>query len=367
MPSELNQKVETALASLIDPNTGKGLYASGFIHSVTDTAAGPELKVRFGYPLAESPLANWRALIETALAADASLAGTIVSLDWKVAVHSVQGELKPLDSIRNIVVIASGKGGVGKSTTAVNLAVALQQQGAKVGLLDADIYGPSLPRMLGLGGKPEVSEEKQFIPKMAGGIPVMSMGFLVDEETPMIWRGPMVTSALQQLLNDTNWTGGNGALDYLIIDMPPGTGDIQLTLSQKIPGAGAVIVTTPQDIALLDARKGLEMFRQVNVPVMGVIENMSLHICSNCGHEEAIFGSGGGEKMAQATGLPLLGQLPLDLSIRELSDAGKSVVRTDPGGAVAQAYTRAALRAVAELSQQGRNRSAGLPEFVVQS
>lgn len=367
MSTELEQKIETALAELIDPNTGKSLHNSGFVHSVTETAAGPELKIRFAYPQDESRLADWRTRIETALAGDPALAAASISLSWKVNAHKVQGELKPLESIRNIIVIASGKGGVGKSTTAVNLAVALQQQGARVGLLDADIYGPSLPRMLGLTGKPKVTGEKQFVPKMAAGIPVMSMGFLVDEQTPMIWRGPMVTSALQQLLNDTDWSGGSEPLDYLIIDMPPGTGDIQLTLSQKIPVAAAIIVTTPQDIALLDARKGLEMFRKVNVEVLGVIENMSVHICSQCGHEEAIFGSGGGEKMAQATNLPLLGQLPLDLKIRELSDAGVSVVRDDPDSAVAAAYTRAALRAAGELSQQPRNRSTGLPEFIVQS
>ncbi len=367
MSTELEQKIETALADLLDPNTGKSLHDSGFVHSVTDTAAGPELKIRFAYPLDESALADWRTRIETALAGDPALAAASISLDWKVNAHKVQGELKPLDSIRNIIVIASGKGGVGKSTTAVNLAVALQQQGARVGMLDADIYGPSLPRMLGLSGKPEVTGEKQFVPKMASGIPVMSMGFLIDEQTPMIWRGPMVTSALQQLLNDTNWSDNGEPLDYLIVDMPPGTGDIQLTLSQKIPVAAAIIVTTPQDIALLDARKGLEMFRKVNVQVLGVIENMSIHICASCGHEEAIFGSGGGEKMAQATGLPLMGQLPLDLRIRELSDIGACVVRDEPESAVAAAYTRAALRAVGELSQQPRNRSTGLPEFIVQS
>ncbi len=367
MSTEHEQKINAALTNLVDPNTGKNLQASGFIHSIDTIDSEPALKIRFGYPQNEQQLMSWQTQIKAALSADASLANTKIEVDWKVTAHVVQGELKPLASVRNIIVIASGKGGVGKSTTAVNMAVALQQQGARVGLLDADIYGPSLPRMLGLTGKPTVSADKKFIPKMAAGIPVMSMGFLVDEETPMIWRGPMVTSALQQLLNDTDWTGGVGELDYLIIDMPPGTGDIQLTLSQKIPVAGAVIITTPQDIALLDARKGLEMFKQVKVPVLGVIENMSLHICSSCGHEEAIFGVGGGEKMAQATGLPLLGQLPLDIAIRELSDAGASVVSADPEGAVADAYTRAALSAVAQLSQQPRNRSAGLPEFIVQS
>ncbi len=366
MTHPIQQKIETALVALIDPNTSKNLLDSGFVHSIVESADGIELKIRFSYPQTELQLINWQHQIEAALAEDSSLPVVKLKLDWKVVAHRVQAELKPLAGIKNILVVASGKGGVGKSTTAVNIAAALQAQGARVGMLDADIYGPSLPRMLGLGGKPQVKEEK-FLPKLSQGMPVMSMGFLVDEETPMVWRGPMVTSALQQLLNETDWLEDGQPLDYLIMDLPPGTGDIQLTLAQKIPVAGAIIVTTPQDIALLDARKGLEMFKQVKVPVLGVVENMSMHTCSNCGHEEALFGRGGGESMAAATELPLLGQLPLDLKIRELTDAGEPIVRVDPESPAAQAYLQAALRAVGELSQQPRDRSLGMPEFKVLS
>ena len=366
MSSQIQQKVATALAALIDPNTTKNLQDSGFIHSITETSTGVDVKIRFSYPQTDTQLVSWRQQIDTALEKDSTLPTIKLSLEWKVLAHKVQAELKPLAGIKNILVVASGKGGVGKSTTAVNIAAALQLQGARVGMLDADIYGPSLPRMLGLVGKPKVKDEK-FIPKFSQGMPVMSMGFLVDEQTPMVWRGPMVTSALQQLLNETRWMEDGQPLDYLIMDLPPGTGDIQLTLAQKIPVAGAIIVTTPQDIALQDARKGLEMFKQVKVPVLGVVENMSLHICVNCGHEEALFGTGGGQNMATATELPLLGQLPLELKIRELTDAGDPIVRAQPQSAATQAYIKAALRAVGELSQQARDRSSGMPEFIVQS
>ncbi len=366
MASEFQQQIETSLSGVIDPNTGKNLLESGFIHSITDVGDGVELRVRFAYPLSQDGLEQWQQNIKTVLQESTGLPQIEIKLDWKVVSHRVQAELKPLAGIKNILVVASGKGGVGKSTTAVNLAAALQLQGARVGMLDADIYGPSLPRMLGLSGKPQVSNEK-FTPKNAAGMPVMSMGFLVDDDTPMVWRGPMVTSALQQLLNETNWQEDGQPLDYLILDLPPGTGDIQLTLAQKVPVAGAIIVTTPQDIALQDARKGLEMFKQVKVPVLGIVENMSLHTCSNCGHEEALFGAGGGAGMAVTTELPLLGQLPLDIRIRELSDVGQPIVRADPQSPAAQAYIAAALRAVGELSQQARDRSLGMPEFIVQN
>jgi ATP-binding protein involved in chromosome partitioning len=275
----------------------------------------------------------------------------------------VQHGVKRLERVKNIIAVASGKGGVGKSTTSVNLALALSAEGAKVGLLDADIYGPSQPRMMGLSGQPESSDGKSIEPMRNYGIETMSIGFLIDEETPMIWRGPMVTQALEQLLNDTNWD----ELDYLIIDLPPGTGDTQLTLSQKVPVSGAIIVTTPQDIALLDARKGLKMFEKVEVPILGIVENMSTHVCSKCGHEEAIFGTGGGGRMASDYDIELLGSLPLDMSIREQVDGGKPTVVSDPDGAIAQKYRDIARRAAAGLVAQGKDYSASFPNIVIQS
>jgi ATP-binding protein involved in chromosome partitioning len=273
----------------------------------------------------------------------------------RIPPHAVQPELSPLPRIRNIIAIGSGKGGVGKSTTSANLAVALADLGARVGLLDADIYGPSIPTMLGLSGRPDSPDGKSIVPMRAHGIETMSIGFLVEQDTPMIWRGPMATSALTQLLNETRWGGDDGeGLDILIVDLPPGTGDIQLTLAQKIPVAGAVIVTTPQDVATLDARKALKMFEKVHVPVLGLIENMAQHVCSNCGHIEHLFGSGGGERMAAQYGLPLLGSLPLEIAIREQGDAGTPVVRAAPASAAAQAYRDVALRLLAELDKRPR-------------
>jgi ATP-binding protein involved in chromosome partitioning len=270
-----------------------------------------------------------------------------VRVTWKVAAQAVQGALQPLPGIANVLAVASGKGGVGKSTTAVNLALALTLDGARVGLLDADIYGPSQPRMMGLHGEHPVSKDgRRMEPLEAYGVKVMSIGFLVEEEQPMIWRGPMVTQALQQLLKETNW----GELDYLIVDMPPGTGDIQLTLGQVVPVSGAVVVTTPQDIALIDARKGLKMFERVHVPVLGIIENMSTHVCSNCGHQEAIFGSGGGARMAEQYGIRLLARLPLDVRICEETDAGHPTVVADPDGPIGRAYREMARRTAAQLS-----------------
>mgnify|MGYP001319099511 CR=1 FL=1 len=266
------------------------------------------------------------------------------------AAHAVQPGLHPIPRIRNVIAIGSGKGGVGKSTTAVNLALALHAEGARVGILDADVYGPSIPAMLGLSGKPESPDNKSIEPMRAFGVEAMSIGFLVDADTPMIWRGPMATSALTQLFNDTRWDD----LDYLLIDLPPGTGDIQLTLAQKIPVAGAVIVTTPQDIATLDAKKALKMFQKVEVPVLGIIENMALHVCSRCGHEEHLFGEGGGQRMAAQYGVPLLGSLPLDISIREQGDAGKPVTVSAPDSTVAEAYRHAARALVAQLELRPR-------------
>ena len=273
----------------------------------------------------------------------------------RIPPHAVQPELSPLPRIRNIIAIGSGKGGVGKSTTSANLAVALADLGARVGLLDADIYGPSIPTMLGLSGRPDSPDGKSIIPMRAHGIETMSIGFLVEQDTPMIWRGPMATSALTQLLNETRWGGDDGeGLDILIVDLPPGTGDIQLTLAQKIPVAGAVIVTTPQDVATLDARKALKMFEKVHVPVLGLIENMAQHVCTNCGHVEHLFGSGGGERMAAQYGVPLLGSLPLEIAIREQGDAGTPVVRAAPASAAAQAYRDVAQRLLAELDKRPR-------------
>ena len=272
----------------------------------------------------------------------------------RVAAHAVQKGLSPHPRIRNVIAVGSGKGGVGKSTTAVNLAVALQQLGARVGVLDADIYGPSMPAMLGLSGRPESPDNKSIEPMRAFGVETMSIGFLVEQDSPMIWRGPMATSALTQLFNDTRWDD----LDYLLVDLPPGTGDIQLTLAQKIPVAGAVIVTTPQDIATLDARKALKMFEKVEVPELGIIENMAVHTCSSCGHVEHLFGEGGGQRMAAQYGVPLLGSLPLEIGIREQGDAGTPIVAAAPDSAAAKAYVAAARRMVEELGKRPR---AGIP------
>ena len=302
-----------------------------------------------GWPLGAEAAAGLRAGVEAAAAAQGlTLAG--FEARTRIAAHAVQPALAPSPRIRNVIAVGSGKGGVGKSTTAVNLALALQRLGAKVGVLDADVYGPSVPAMLGLSGRPESPDNKSIEPMRAFGVEAMSIGLLVDVDAPMIWRGPMATSALTQLFNDTRW----GDLDYLLVDLPPGTGDIQLTLAQKIPVAGAVIVTTPQEIATLDARKALKMFEKVKVPVLGIVENMAVHVCSNCGHAEHLFGQGGGEAMAAQYGVPLLGSLPLDLRIREQGDAGTPVVAAAPDSAPAQAYLAAAQAMAAQLATRPR-------------
>jgi ATP-binding protein involved in chromosome partitioning len=334
-------------AAVVDPCLGLALGAA-----VTGTEiVGPDavIDVTLGFPTGGYE-ATLQALLGHELAAAGWRGGVRLRLKSHIVSHAVQGNLKPLPTIRNVLAVASGKGGVGKSTTAANLALALAAQGARVGILDADIYGPSQPLMMGLAGqRPNTPDGKQIEPLRAHGVEVMSIGFLIDAAQPMVWRGPMVTQALVQLLGDTRW----GELDYLIVDMPPGTGDTQLTLAQRVPVAGAVIVTTPQDIALADARKGLMMFRKVAVPVLGIIENMATHVCSNCGHEEHIFGAGGGERMAAEYGVPLLGSLPLDIRIREQTDGGRPTVVADPGGRLAQAYHDIARRTAARLVAGG--------------
>ncbi|GMU42648.1 MAG: iron-sulfur cluster carrier protein ApbC [Xanthomonadales bacterium] len=362
MTAPAADEVRALLAQIVDPNHGENLVAAGCVRGVGVDGDRVAVEIVLGYPVG-SWGAQFAAQIEQTLEADPRIARAVVDLRWQVIAHKVQQGLTPLPEVKNILAVASGKGGVGKSTTAANLALALRAQGATVGILDADIYGPSQPRMLGVSGKPDTRDGKLIVPKSAHGVQVMSIGFMIEEDTPMIWRGPMVTQALQQLLNETDWQG----LDYLVIDLPPGTGDIQLTLCQRVPVSGAVIVTTPQDIALLDARKGLRMFEKVAVPVLGVIENMSTHVCSNCGHEEPIFGSGGGERMAEQYGVPLLGRLPLDIRIREESDSGHPTVIAQPDSAIAASYHEIARQVAARLSRQARNKAIGFPNIVIQS
>jgi ATP-binding protein involved in chromosome partitioning len=354
--------VRAALDAYIDPYLGETLGSAGAVREVRGQGGGYTARIVLGFPTGGYQ-DELTAALGGALAAAGIHAPLAVELQTEIGAHAVQRGLKPLGDIRNIVAVASGKGGVGKSTVAVNLALAWAAQGARVGLLDADIYGPSQPLMLGLAGaRPSTPDGKHLEPLEAHGIKAMSIGFLVDAEQPMVWRGPMVTQALNQLLGETNW----GALDYLVVDMPPGTGDIQLTLAQRVPVAGAVIVTTPQDIALADARKGLKMFEKVSVPVLGVVENMSVHVCSNCGHAEHIFGAGGGARMAAQYGVRLLGELPLDASIRTETDGGRPTVVAAPGSPRARCYLEMARRTGAALAQRARDRSSVFPKIVVE-
>jgi ATP-binding protein involved in chromosome partitioning len=355
------EQIENSLKGIVDENTGQDLITARALKDVSVKDGHVSVVLELGYPAAEyldeliDTVRNKLSVIPGVDSANVEISSNIVS-------HAVQKGVKPLANIKNTIAIASGKGGVGKSTTAVNLALALQAEGAKVGLLDADIYGPSQPRMLGCFKKPESSDGKTLEPNVSYKLQSMSIGYLIDEETPMIWRGPMVTSALEQLLSDTNWSD----LDYLIIDLPPGTGDIQLTLCQKIPVSGAIIVTTPQDIALLDARKALKVFQKVNVTVLGIVENMSTHICSQCGHEEHIFGTGGGEQMAAQYQVKLLGSLPLDIRIREGVDNGKPTVAIEPESPITKHYRAIARRAAAELALTSRDYSGKFPKIVVE-
>jgi ATP-binding protein involved in chromosome partitioning len=354
--------VRAALEAYVDPYLGETLGAAQAVRDVRASGSGFLAQVVLGLPTGgyERELA---AALNGQLAAAGIAAPFTLELQHDIRAHAVQRNLKPLGDIRNVVAVASGKGGVGKSTVAVNLALAWVAQGARVGILDADIYGPSQPLMLGLlGQRPTSPDGKQLRPLESHGVRAMSIGFLVDAEQPMVWRGPMVTQALTQLLSETQW----GELDYLVVDMPPGTGDIQLTLAQRVPVAGAVIVTTPQDIALADARKGLKMFEKVSVPVLGIVENMSVHVCSNCGHTEHIFGAGGGERMAQEYGVRLLGELPLDVHIREEADGGRPTVVAAPETARARPYFEMARRTAAALALRARDRSALFPKIVVE-
>jgi len=356
------EQVENALQEVQDPVAEADLVEARAVKEISIDGALVSVQIRLGYP-AKGIRDELKATVEQCLSQLDGQAQFEVDVGWDIQAHSVQKNLKPMENIKNVLAVASGKGGVGKSTTAINLALALSAEGATVGMLDADIYGPSQPRMLGISGQPDSQDGKSLEPMMSHDLQAMSIGFLIDEETPMIWRGPMVTQALEQLLNDTRWRG----LDYLVVDLPPGTGDVQLTLAQKIPVSGAVIVTTPQDIALLDARKGLKMFRKVEVPVLGVVENMSLHICSECGHEEPIFGSGGGADLARESEVELLGQLPLDRRIREETDSGEPTVVKEPESRIAQIYRGIARRAAAKLAMQAKDYSAKFPRIVIQN
>ena len=356
--TDLSKSLET----IVVPGIDRPLADVGRIKDLQVDGERVTIDVELGFPAAGvTKVLDEQIREKTGPAFDAD--NITVSITTKITAHGVQRNLKPLENVKNIVAVASGKGGVGKSTTAVNLALALATEGASVGILDADIYGPSVPLMLGVAGEHPTSDDGQSLnPLRAHGLQVMSIGFLIEADQPMVWRGPMVTQALNQMLQQTRWFD----LDYLIVDMPPGTGDIQLTLSQQVPVSGAVIVTTPQDIALLDARKGLQMFRKVSVPVLGIVENMSTHICTKCGHEEPLFGSGGGARMAADYDVELLGQLPLDLRIRQQTDSGQPSVIAEPDGGPANAYRQTARRMAARLAMQGRDYSSRFPRIVVE-
>ncbi|HXX84419.1 MAG TPA: iron-sulfur cluster carrier protein ApbC [Casimicrobiaceae bacterium] len=354
--------VQASLRALVDPNTGRDFVASKSVRKIEVRGGDVAIDVVLGYP-AKSQHEELRKMVQKQLAQLPGAAKISVNISHKIGAHAVQRGVKLIPGVKNIVAVASGKGGVGKSTTAVNLALALAAEGAQVGVLDADIYGPSQPMMLGITGRPESRDGKTLEPLEAYGLQAMSIGFLIDIDTPMVWRGPMVTQALEQLLKDTNWRD----IDYLIVDMPPGTGDIQLTLAQKVPVTGAVIVTTPQDIALIDARKGLKMFDKVGVPIVGVVENMAIHICSKCGHAEAIFGAGGGERMCKDYNVPFLGGLPLDIRIREQADSGRPTVVSDPDGPVAKIYREIARKTAVFVAQKAEDFSAKFPSIVVQN
>jgi ATP-binding protein involved in chromosome partitioning len=361
-PAAADSAIREKLYTYTDPYLAQTLAEAKAVVSVTLQGGTVRVELVFGFPCADYA-AELTAALQEYLQPQLGHNRLELILRAQITAHAVQRTLKPLGNVKNIVAVASGKGGVGKSTTAANLALAWAAQGAKVGLLDADIYGPSQPLMMGLAGaKPVSADGKHLSPLRAHGVEVMSIGFMIDPEQPMAWRGPMVTQALTQLLGETTW----GELDYLVVDMPPGTGDIQLTLAQRVPVSGAVIVTTPQDIALLDARKGLKMFEKVEVRVLGVVENMSMHVCTECGHVEHVFGSGGGARMAAQYGVQLLGELPLDIRIREDADGGAPTVIAEPGSARAQAYFRMARRTAARLATLNKDYSRAFPKITVE-
>jgi len=356
------ESIEAAIGTFAEPHYGTDLVRANCVKQIDVDGGAVAVKIVLGYP-ASGYRKTLEAELKELIGAVEGVDTVVLDISSRIVAHSVQQGVKRMSNIKNIIAVASGKGGVGKSTTSVNMALALSAEGATVGILDADIYGPSQPRMLGISGKPESQDGNSLEPMENYGVQAMSIGFLIDEETPMIWRGPMVTQALEQLLNDTKWRG----LDYLIVDLPPGTGDTQLTLAQKIPVSGAVIVTTPQDIALLDARKGLKMFEKVEVPILGIVENMSTHICSQCGHEEHIFGAGGGAAMAAENDIELLGSLPLDISIREQTDSGNPSVVSDPDGKIADAYRQIARKTAARLALKTKDYTASFPNIVIQN
>ena len=356
------EQIEEAIKGYVEPHLQRDLVSAKSVKNIEIDGDKVKVTVELGFP-AKGIFDEISAAVKSAVEALDGVSSADVDISSKVVAHSVQKALKPIDNVKNIIAVASGKGGVGKSTVAVNLALALSAEGASVGILDADIYGPSQPRMLGISGKPESNDGQTLEPMKSYDLQAMSIGFLIDEETPMIWRGPMVTQALEQLLNDTNWSD----LDYLIIDLPPGTGDTQLTLAQKVPVSGAIVVTTPQEIALLDARKGFKMFEKVEVPILGIVENMSTHICSKCGEVEAIFGEGGGQRMADEYGVDFLGGLPLDISIRVGTDSGKPSVVADPESKIAQIYREIARKAAAKLALQAKSYASKFPNIVIEN
>ena len=357
------EQIKTALAAAVDPNTGKDFVAGKSLKNIKFDGNDVSFDIELGYP-AKTQFDGIRKQVLAAVRALPGVGNVSANVYSKIVAHSVQMGVKLVPGVKNIIAIASGKGGVGKSTTAVNLALALAQEGASVGILDADIYGPSQPQMLGLAGQqPESKDGENMEPLEAYGLQAMSIGFMVDVETPMVWRGPMVAQALDQLISQTNWRD----VDYLIVDMPPGTGDIQLSLAQKVPVTGAVIVTTPQDIALIDARKGLKMFEKVNIPILGIVENMSIHICSKCGHEEHIFGQGGGERMGKDYDVDFLGSLPLEMAIREMTDSGKPTVVGAPDSRTAEIYRSIARRVAVKIAEKAKDMTSKFPSIVVQN
>lgn len=354
------QALMDALKGVVDPNTGRDFVSGRQIKNVRIDGGDVAFELELGYPARSQEAALRKSLVAAARAVP-GVDNVSVNVSSKVTSHAVQRGVQLLPGVKNIIAVASGKGGVGKSTTAVNLALALAAEGATVGLLDADVYGPSQPMMLGIEGRPESEDGQRMEPLQNHGLQVMSIGFMIEADNPMIWRGPMATQALEQMLKQTNWRD----LDYLIVDMPPGTGDIQLTLSQRVPLTGAVIVTTPQDIALLDARKGLKMFEKVGVPILGVVENMAVHVCTNCGHTEHIFGADGGRKMSEQYGVDYLGALPLAMSIREQADGGRPTVVSDPDGEIAGLYKAVARKVAVKVAEKAKDYSSKFPTISV--